>query len=124
MTSVPNSDKIGVAYIDSSNNDANAMVWDGAAFSNVLELTDSISIATEECVSISSETSGAIVAVAGEGQFVKWIRFTTSWSPVGTFDINSGATSLMNWLKLSSAQDNRIMLTSVDEASEDRKSVV
>ena len=118
MTSVPNSDKIGVAYIDSSNNDANAMVWDGAAFSNVLELTDSISIATEECVSISSETSGAIVAVAGEGQFVKWIRFTTSWSPVGTFDINSGATSLMNWLKLSSAQDNRIMLTSVDEASD------
>lgn len=29
LTSVPNSDKIGVAYIDRSNNGANAMVWDG-----------------------------------------------------------------------------------------------
>ena len=100
LTSVPNSDKIGVAYIDSSNGNANAMVWDGTVFGNFVELTGSVSISTEECVSIASETSGAIVAVAGEGQFIKWSRFTTSWSPVAVFDINSGATSPMNWLKL------------------------
>jgi hypothetical protein len=92
------------------------MIWDGSAFSNVLELTGSISIAMEECVSISSETSGAIVAVAGEGEFIKWSRFTTTWSPVATFDINSGATSPMNWLKLAQSQNDRLMLTSVDGA--------
>jgi hypothetical protein len=58
------------------------------------------------------------MAVAGEGQFIKWTRFTTSWSTVGVFDINSGATSVMNWLKLASSQDNRLMLTSVDGASD------
>jgi hypothetical protein len=124
LTSVPNSDNIGVAYTDSSNNDANAMVWDGSAFSNVLELTGSISITTEECISISSETSGAIVAVAGEGAFIKWSRFTTSWSPVVAFDINSGATSPMNWLKLAQSQNDRLMLTSVDGATDLATSVL
>jgi hypothetical protein len=124
LTPVPNSDNIGVAYVDSSNNDANAMIWDGSAFSNVLELTGSISIATEECISISSETSGAIVAVAGEGEFIKWSRFTTTWSPVAAFDINSGATSPMNWLKLAQSQNDRLMLTSVDGAFDLATSVI
>jgi hypothetical protein len=124
LTSVPNSDNIGVAYIDGSNNDANAMIWDSSAFSNVLELTGSISIATEECISISPETSGAIVAVAGEGGFVKWSSFTTSWSPVAAFDINSGATSPMNWLKLAQSQNDRLMLTSVDGATDLATSVL
>jgi hypothetical protein len=124
LTPVLNSDNIGVVYIDSSNNDANAMIWDGSAFSSVIELTGSISIATEECISISSETSGAIVAVAGEGEFIKWSRFTTSWSPVATFDINSGATSPMNWLKLAQSQNDRLMLTSVDGATDLATSVL
>jgi hypothetical protein len=124
LTSVSNSDNIGVAYIDSSNNDANTMIWDGSEFSNVLELTGSVSIATEECISISSETGGAIVAVAGEGEFIKWSRFTTSWSPVATFDINSGATNLMNWLKLAQSQNDRLMLTSVDGATDLATSVL
>lgn len=117
LTSVSSSDKIGVAYIDSSNSDVNAIVWNGSAFGNVIELTGAVSVTMEECISVASETSGAIVAVAGEGQFIKWSRFTTSWSPIGVFDINSGATSLMNWLKLAQAQDDRLMLTSVDAAS-------
>jgi hypothetical protein len=117
LTSVQNSDKIGVAYIDSTNNDANAMVWNGSAFSDFVELTGSVSVSSEECVSIASETSGAIVSVAGEGQFIKWSRFTTSWSPVAVFDINSGATNPMNWLKLAQSQDDRLMLTSVDGAT-------
>jgi hypothetical protein len=124
LTSVPNSDKIGVAYIDSSNNDANAVVWDGSAFGNVLELTGSISTAMEECISISSETSGAIVAAAGEGEFIKWSRLTTSWSSVNVFDINSGATSPMNWLKLAQSQNDRLMLTSVDGATDLATSVL
>jgi len=124
LTSVPTSDKIGVAYIDSSNNDASAMIWDGSAFNNILELTGSISIVTEECISISSETSGAIVAVAGEGEFIKWSMFTTSWSPVAVFDINSGATSPMNWLKLAQSQNDRVMLTSVDGATDLATSVL
>ena len=124
LTSVPNSDKIGVAYIDSSNNDANAVVWDGSAFGNVLELTGSISTTMEECISISSETSGAIVAAAGEGEFIKWSRLTTSWSSVNVFDINSGATSPMNWLKLAQSQNDRLMLTSVDGATDLATSVL
>jgi hypothetical protein len=124
LTSVPNSDKIGVAYIDSTNSHANAMVWNGNAFSDFVELTGSISISSEECVSIASETKGAIVAVAGEGEFIKWSRFTTSWSPVAVFDINSGATNAMNWLKLAQSQDDRLMLTSVDSATDLATSVL
>ena len=124
LTSVPNSDQIGVAYIDASNSHADAMVWDGSAFTNVIELTSAVSITTEECISVSSETDGAIVAVAGEGEFIKWSRFTTSWSPIGIFDINSGATNAMNWLKLAQAQDDRLMLTSVDGATDLATSVL
>src|SRR4030042_2927199 len=118
LTSVPNSDKIGVVYIDSSNSDANAMVWDGSSFTDVLELTGSVSIATEECVSISAETSGAVVAVAGEGGLVKWSRFTTLWSSITVFDVNSGAASPMNWLRLVKSQSDRLMLASVDGATD------
>jgi hypothetical protein len=124
LTSVPNSDKIGVVYLDGSNSHANAMVWDGSAFTNVIELTAAISITTEECISVASETGGAIVAVAGEGEFIKWSRFTSSWSPVAVFDINSGATNAMNWLKLAQAQDDRLMLTSVDGATDLATSVL
>jgi hypothetical protein len=124
LSSVPNSDKIGVVYIDSSNNDANAMIWDGSTFTNVLELTGSVSIATEECVSISAETSGAVIAVAGEGEFVKCSRFTTSWSPLTVFDVNSGATNVMNWLRLVQSQSDRLMLVSVDGATDLATSVL
>ena len=124
LTSVPNSDKIGVVYIDSSNSDANAMVWDGSSFTDVLELTGSVSIATEECVSISAETSGAVVAVAGEGGLVKWSRFTTLWSSITVFDVNSGATSPMNWLRLVKSQSDRLMLASVDGATDLTTSVL
>jgi flagellin-like protein len=114
-----NSDRIGMAYIENTNNDANAVVWNGSSWSSFMEITGNVAITTEECIAIALEsTSGAFMAVAGEGQFIKWSRFTTSWSNVGVFDINSGATSVMNWLKLSSSQDNRIMLTSVDGASD------
>jgi flagellin-like protein len=114
-----NSDKIGMAYIENTNNDANTVVWTGSSWGNFMEITGTVAISTEECIAISSESvSGAFMAVAGEGQFIKWSRFTTLWSNVGIFDINSGATSAMNWLKLSSSQDNRLMLTSVDAASD------
>jgi hypothetical protein len=114
-----NSDRIGMAYIENTNNDANAVVWNGSSWSSFTEITGTVAIATEECIAVASESvSGAFMAVAGEGQFIKWSRFTTSWSSVGVFDINSGVTSAMNWLKLSSSQDNRLMLTSVDAASD------
>jgi hypothetical protein len=119
LTSDLNSDKIGMAYIESTNNDANAVVWNGSSWGNFIEITGNVAIATEECIAIASENiSGHLMAVAGEGQFIKWTRFTTSWSNVGAYDINSGATSVMNWLKLASSQDNRLMLTSVDGASD------
>ena len=114
-----NTDKIGMAYIESTNSDANAVVWDGSSWGNFVEITGTVAITTEECVAIACETvSGAFMAVAGEGQFIKWTRFTTSWSSVGIFDINSGATTAMNWLKLAQSQGNRLMLTSVDGATD------
>lgn len=119
LASDPNSDRIGMAYIDSTNSHANAVIWDGSAWSNSIEVTGAVAITTEECIAIASESvSGAFMAVAGEGEFIKWARFATSWSTVSIFDINSGATSAMNWLKLASSQNNRIMLTSVDGGSD------
>jgi hypothetical protein len=119
LASDPNSDKIGMVYIDGTNSDANAVIWDGSSWGNFVEITRSVSITTEECTAIACESlSGAFMAVAGEGGFIKWTRFTTSWSPVGIFDTNSAANSAMNWLKLTSSQGNRIMLTSVDGASD------
>jgi hypothetical protein len=114
-----NTDKIGMAYIENTNSDANAVVWDGSSWGNFVELTGTVAITTEECAAIACETeSGAFMAVAGEGQFIKWTRFTTSWSSVDIFDINSGATGVMNWLKLAQSQGNRLMLTSVDGSTD------
>ncbi len=114
-----NTDKIGMAYIENTNSDANAVVWDGSSWGNFVEITGTVAITTEECVAIACESvSGAFMAVAGEGQFIKWTRFTTSWSSVDVFDINSGATGVMNWLKLAQSQGNRLMLTSVDGSTD------
>jgi hypothetical protein len=114
-----NTDKIGIAYIENTNSDANAVVWDGSSWGNFVEITGTVAITTEECVAIACETqSGAFMAAAGEGQFIKWTRFTTSWSSVDFFDINSGATGVMNWLKLAQSQGNRLMLTSVDGSTD------
>lgn len=119
LASDPNSDRVGMVYIDSTNSDANAVIWNGSSWTNFVEITGNVAITTEECVAIACETlSGVFMAVAGEGQFIKWTRFTTSWSPIGLFDINSAAASTMNWLKLASSQGNRLMLTSVDAASD------
>lgn len=119
LASDKNSDKIGMTYIDSTNSDANAVIWDGSTWGNFIEITGTVAIATEECIAIESEClSGAFMAVAGEGQFIRWARFTTSWSSLGIFDINSGATTAMNWLKLAQSQGNRLMLTSVDGATD------
>jgi len=119
LTSDPTSDKIGLAYIESTNNDANALIWNGTSLSSFVEITGTIAIATEECAAIAFEgTSGACVAVAGEGQFVRWTRFTTSWSNIQITDVNTGASGAMNWLRLAQAQNNRLMLTSVDGSTD------
>jgi hypothetical protein len=119
LTSDPNSDKIGMAYIESTNNNASAVVWTGSSWGSSVEITSTVSVTTEECIAIACESvSGAFMAVAGEGEFIKWTRFTTSWSSVGTLDINSGATGNMNWLRLSSSQSNRLLLTSVDGSTD------
>jgi len=112
-------DSVGVVYIDSTNSDANAIIWNGTALGNFQEITGTVAITTEEAVAIECEAnSGAFVACAGEGQFVEWARFTSSWSSVGTFDVNSGATGAMNWLKLAKSQNDRLMLTSVDGSTD------
>jgi hypothetical protein len=119
LASDPKTDKIGMAYIESTNSDANAAIWNGSSWGNFLEVTAAVSIATEECIAIASETqTGAIVVAAGEDQFIKWARFTTSWSTVGVFDVNGGASNGMNWLKLAQSQGSRLMLTSVDGATD------
>lgn len=119
LASDPNSDKIIMAYIDGTNSNVNAVVWNGSSWENFIEITSTVALPTEECLAVASETkSGAFMVVAGEGQFIKWARFASSWSPIGIFDINGGATTAMNWLKLSSSQNDRLMLTSVDGASD------
>lgn len=113
------SNQTGMIYLESTNSHADAVIWSGSGFGNPIELTTSVAVTAEECIAIESETnSGAFVACAGEGQFVKWARFTTSWSSVGIFDINSGATGSMNWLKLAKSQNDRLMLTSVDGSTD------
>jgi hypothetical protein len=112
--------QMGAMYIDSTNSDANAMIWNGSSWVNQIELTGTVAITTEECIGIASESlTGNIVAVVGEGQFVKWAKYSSgSWSSVDKFDINSGNTGAMNWLKLASSESNRIMLTSVDGSTD------
>jgi hypothetical protein len=114
---INDANEIGLIGIDVTDTDANAWIWDGSTWGNYIEITGTVAITTEECIAIECERlSGTFIAVAGEGQFIKWARFTTSWSAVGIFDINSGATTVMNWLKLAQSQGNRLMLTSVDGA--------
>jgi hypothetical protein len=112
--------RMGATYIDNINSDANAMIWNGSSWVDQLELTGAVAIAAEEAIGITAELlTGNIVAVAGQDQYVKWAKYSSgSWSSVDMFDINSGATGVMNWLKLASSESNRIVLTSVDGSND------
>lgn len=117
---VGGSNQIGLIYIDSTNSDAVAKIWTGSGWASEQEITGTVSITTEEAITIAYEQiSGNLIAVAGQGSFVAWSRYTTSWSTPETFDINPGAGGAMNWLVLKAdPSSDRLMLLSLDASGD------
>jgi len=112
--------EIGLIYIDGTNSDAVAMIWDGNSWRDQQEITSSVSTYRYEAVAIAYEQqSGHLMAVAGQGSLIAWSRYTTDWSIPSTFDINSHATSSMYWLVLKAdPSSNRLMLLSLYRTSD------
>jgi len=82
------SDKIGVMALDESGVDALAWIWNGSnsTVSNFIELTASASIGTQEVMGLAFESSsGNLMIVAGEGNDMRYARFTTSWQTSALF---------------------------------------
>jgi len=79
--------EVGLIYLDRTNSDAVAMIWNGTSWSNQQEIT------------------------------IAWSRYTNDWSTPDTFDINAYATSSIYWLVLKAdPSSNRLMLLSLDRA--------
>jgi len=114
------SNEIGLIYIDGTNSDADAFIWDGNAWGNRHELTGTVSSITMEAIDIAYEqTSGNLMIVAGESGNIRWNRWTGSWGTSATFDINTAASTTMRWLTLKAdPTSNRMMLASVDSGSD------
>ncbi|MFH0896817.1 MAG: hypothetical protein V1850_02055 [Candidatus Bathyarchaeota archaeon] len=114
------SNEIGLLYIDNTDSNADAFIWDGSNWGNRHELTGTVSINGEESIALAYEqTSANLMIVAGEGSLIRWNRWTVSgWGTSATFDINTGSALAMNWLSLKAdPASNRSLLVSVDGAS-------
>lgn len=96
------SNEIGLLYIDNTDSDADAFIWDGSSWGNRHELIGTVSINSEECIALAYEqTSANLMITAGNGSLIVWNRWTGSgWGTPTSFDINTGATSAMNWMSL------------------------
>ncbi|MEO9294491.1 MAG: hypothetical protein ABI347_02710 [Nitrososphaera sp.] len=103
----PGTDEMALIAIDSTNSDADVIRWNGSTWVTTAgqqtELTNSVSITTEEAIDIAYETnSGDIMVVAGEGTSV---RHNTYNAGTGTWGVSSTSTGTwavgtINWLYL------------------------
>jgi hypothetical protein len=115
------SNQLALIYIDSTNADAQAWIWNGTNFTSQQTVSSELPITTEEDISIAYEQQRyGVLAVAGNASTVNWTYFNgATWNSSGNFDINSGAAGNMNFFSLKSdPASNRIMLTSVDASSD------
>ncbi len=115
------SNELASAYIDVTDADARAMIWNGSAWQSFINITSAISIATEEDIGIAYEQqSKKILAVAGTGSTVAFAFYNrTSWNRTGTTDINPSAAVVTNWLTLKpNPVGNEIMIGGLDAGSD------
>ncbi len=118
---LPDSNEIAIAFIDATGSRGKAMLWDGSSWGSQVNITDAISIITEEAIGVAYEQqSGAALAVAGIGTLVAYARFNGSaWSAPATVDINPGAAVTTNWLMLkSNPASDAVMILGVDGGSD------
>ncbi|MFH1107234.1 MAG: hypothetical protein V1787_05035 [Candidatus Micrarchaeota archaeon] len=115
-----NSTSMALAYIEGTNSDAQAFIWDGSAWGSETELTASVSITAEEDVAVAySSLSGVAIAMAGEGNAVNWKNYTGSWSDVAVFDVNTAANVLPNWLTLKAdPASDYLMVVNIDAGTD------
>ncbi|NLI09835.1 MAG: PQQ-binding-like beta-propeller repeat protein, partial [Elusimicrobia bacterium] len=102
LKSLPGSDKIALAVLD-SNSDISAAIWDGIVWGNNVNLTAAASLATKEVFDISWETlSGDLMAMWGTGTTTNYRKYysTSTWSASALTGPNPAAA--VQWLRLSS----------------------
>ena len=116
----PGSNEIAFSGIDSDNNDANVALWNGTHWIDFTEICHNIPSSDYESISIAYEyTTGNLLAVAANGNQVRYRIYAGTWSAPLQFDINPYSSSVMRYLTLKSHRysgSNRIMLLSLDDA--------
>ena len=115
------SNEITAAYIDVTNSDGKAMVWTGTSWGSFRNITNTVSITTEEDIAVAYEQKfGGVLAVAGTGSTVAYAYWNGSaWNQSGTTDINPSAAGTTNWLTLSAnPAGNHLMIVGADGSND------
>ena len=113
----PSSNNLALAYIDTTNTAARATLWNGASWSNPVNITTAITSTAVEDVGVGYEQqSSHVLAVAGNGNNVSYIVYNGSaWSSPSLVDISPGVTQPTAWLSLKADPiNNNMMLIGVD----------
>ncbi len=115
------SNEIIGAYIDVTNSDARALVWNGSTWASPINITTAIAITTEEDIGVAYEQRrmGAL-AVAGAGTLVNFTYWNGSaWNQTSNTDVNPSAAGTPNWISLNANPDgNEIMIVMVDSGND------
>lgn len=94
-------DKIGAVMFDTSNDDVNAMIWDGSAWGNNVAVTAASAAVDEEQIGIAWErNSGHLLAVGGAGANIGYVEYTTSWQTASTIGGVATGVGNVNWISM------------------------
>jgi hypothetical protein len=116
-------DKIGAIMLDTSNDDVNAMIWNGSAWGDNVSVTTASANIDEEQIGIAWErNSGHLLAVGGAGGNIAYVEYTTSWQTPSSL-INGVASGVgnVNWISMKQsprAAGNEIYLAFSGDASD------
>lgn len=117
LASNPLSNELALIGTYAAGSPAPAWIWDGSQWGNMANITTALQIATEESVQVAYEqSSGELLAVAGQGTLVSYRTWTAAgWNVATTTDINPSAAANTNWLKLKPEPGtNRMMIVGID----------
>jgi hypothetical protein len=94
-------DKIGAVMFDTSNDDVNAMIWDGSVWGNNVAVTTASAGVDEEQIGIAWErNSGHLLAVGGTGANIGYVEYTTSWQTASTIGGVATGVGNVNWISM------------------------
>src|SRR5256885_16788831 len=112
------SDQIGLVGGDINQNDITALIWDGSAFTNFVEVNTNSNQPGYENAAIAWESnSGHLVVVSADASSTtcRYMVYTTNWQPDGTFTCGGANRIRVMTLKANPVSTANDMVLSVSD---------